>query len=286
MKSYHDLLSRILTNGEMHGDRTGVGTLSCFGEQWRHSFAEGFPLLTTKKMPPRWIFEELRWFLSGSTNEKDLAAAGVDIWKEWSTEKQCAKFGRPEGELGPVYGHLWRNFGGWHNEFGNLHGMGEDQVKNLLEDIENTPNSRRLIVSGWHPRDSKLVTLPPCHTLWQIKCHSFNKMSLSLYARSIDAFLGLPFNIASYAFLLCMLCRVTNRTPKDLIISFGDLHIYSNHMEQVKQQLLRKPYELPRVAFDMPKGDSSMEKLLNFRWEHVRVRDYKYHDKIEAPVAI
>ncbi len=280
MESYLKLLKDVVQNGEGHDDRTGVGTRSVFGRQWRHDMDTGFPLLTTKKIPLRWVFEELRWFLSGSTHVKDLQAAGVNIWDEWATAEQCAKFGREEGDLGPVYGRLWRYFG----DRGILGSV--DQIRNLLEDIVATPNSRRLIVTGWHPRKQKEVALPPCHTLWQVKCHSDDRMSLHLYARSIDIFLGLPFNIASYALLLEMLCTVTGRTPKDLIISFGDLHLYNNHAEQAKVQLGRVPHPLPMVRLDCPEGTTALERLLAFRWENIKLLNYDHHPKIEADVAV
>ena len=280
MKSYLDLMEDVLTNGESHGDRTGVGTRSVFGRQWRHDMRTGFPLMTTKKVPLRWVFEELVWFLSGSTNEKHLAARGVDIWAEWSSSEQCAKFGRAEGDLGPVYGHLWRNFGG-------TVGPGSDQIRKLLDDILNAPNSRRLIVSGWHPQEASMVALPPCHTLFQLKCHGQDEISLSLYARSIDIFLGLPFNIASYGLLLEMIARVTYRKARELIISFGDLHLYNNHVDQAKIQLAREPHSLPSIEFPGVRYEiDPLQMLLGIRWEDIKLNDYKHHPKIEAPVAV
>lgn len=293
MKSYQELLNDILNNGESHDDRTGVGTRSVFGRQWRHSFADGFPLLTTKRVPLRWVFEELRWFLSGSTNVKDLQAAGVDIWDEWATAEQCEKFGRPEGELGPIYGHLWRNFGGWryfqgwgNNVQGNQPGLGVDQIEELLWNIKEAPNSRRLVVSGWSPKDQIKVALPPCHTLWQVKCHGDSGISLHLYARSIDVFLGLPFNIASYAMLLCMIAQVTDRTPRDLIISFGDLHLYNNHVEQANEQLGRIPRSLPNISINNRVAGRGLEGLLDIRWCDIRLEGYNPYPKIAAEVAV
>lgn len=278
MQSYLRLLNHVLENGESHDDRTGTGTLSVFGYQWRHDLRTGFPLLTTKKLPLRWIAEELRWFLSGSTYEPDLRAQGVDIWKEWATPEQCAKFGREEGNLGPVYGELWR-------KFPEADGSGTDQIRNLIEGIMNSPNSRRLIVSGWHPVCCNLVALPPCHTLWQVKCHGNTELSLHLYARSIDSFLGLPFNIASYALLAELLAYCTGRIARDLIISFGDLHIYKNHIDQVKLQLSREPRELPRLMFSS-QLDVGIEGLLGWRWSDIHLVNYRPHPKIEAEVAV
>lgn len=304
MQAYHRLLKDILAEGESHSDRTGVGTTSIFGYQFQHDMRTGFPLLTTKKLPFRWIVEELKWFLSGSTNEKELALKGVDIWKEWATPEQTAKFNRKEGDLGPVYGALWRSYPvgsmgadsgsypcpdcnkDWgHSYCGTCGGRGTlvthhpvsiDQVAVLLKDMKETPNSRRLIVSGWHPYYQKRVALPPCHTLWQVKCHGDTEASLHLYARSIDAFLGLPFNIASYALLLELLCALTNRKPRKLIISFGDLHIYNNHIEQVNLQLSREPRNLPFLVLDV-------KSLADWNAE---VKGYKPHPAIKAEVAV
>lgn len=289
MQTYLDLLRDVVENGEGHDDRTGVGTRSVFGRQWRHDMASGFPLLTTKKVPLRWVFEELRWFLSGSTNAAFLRETGVNIWDEWATKEQCNKFNRLQDDLGPIYGHQWRRFGESYEGFDEpgCNGCeGVDQIARLLNDIEESPNSRRLIVSGWHPYQQSQVALPPCHTLWQVKCHKDGQMSLQLYARSIDIFLGLPFNIASYALLLEMLCGVTNRTPKDLVISFGDLHLYNNHVNQAEIQLNREPHPLPMVFVGRPKGDTPLEKLLAIQWENVALTCYAHHPKIEADVAI
>jgi thymidylate synthase len=278
MRSYLNLLQDVLDNGETHDDRTGVGTLSVFGRQWRHNMQEGFPLLTTKRVSLRWVFEELKWFLSGSTFEPELAARGVDIWKEWATEEQCAKFGRQPGELGPVYGRLWRGF---PSDVGNV-----DQIQELMTDIDLNPNSRRLIVTGWHPHHHGSVALPPCHTMWQIKCHADMTMSLHLYARSIDIFLGLPFNIASYGLLLSMIARVTSYVPRDLVISFGDLHLYSNHVEQAREQLSREERPLPRLSVQPHIAMTPLRRLLNIQWEDITLTGYDPHPKIAADVAV
>jgi len=290
MKSYLELLQDVMQNGEGHADRTGVGTRSVFGRQWRHDMREGFPLLTTKRIPLRWVFEELRWFLSGSTDVKPLQEAGVDIWDEWATPEQCAKFGRNAGDLGHVYGGLWRDFLGLTRSPNDAHfnaDVGNDQIDGLLKEIAANPNSRRLIVTGWHPVEQRKVALPPCHTLWQVKIHEDKGMSLHLYARSIDIFLGLPFNIASYALLLTMLAEVTGHTTRDLIISFGDLHLYNNHVGQATEQLTREPHQLPTVCLGArPTEGSTLSQLLAIKWEHVRLADYKSHPKIAAPVAV
>lgn len=253
MEIYKDLLEQILCEGEEHQDRTGVGTISLFGPQIEHDMSEGFPLLTTKRLPFRWIKEELSWFLSGSTDEFDLRDRGVDIWKEWATPEQCARFGRSPGQMGLIYGGLWRRFpvGSSPDDPGisNIP-YTTDQIDQLIQEMHNNPNSRRLIVTGWHPYYQKRVTLPPCHTLWQVKCHGTDGLSLKLYARSIDSFLGLPFNIASYGLLLSLLAKMTDRTPRRLIISFGDVHIYKNHIKQVKEQLKRKCRPLPTLEIN------------------------------------
>lgn len=289
MYSYLSLLSDVLHEGEHHDDRTGTGTLSLFGRHWSHNFSDGFPILTTKKIPLRWVFEELRWFLSGSTNVADLQAAGVDIWDEWATPEMCAKFGREPGDLGPVYGALWRDFGVM-SEFNRAHADSEsvDQIAQLLHDIENTPNSRRLIVTGWHPAWSRQVALPPCHTLWQVKVHHNGEMSMHLYARSTDVFLGLPFNISSYALLLMMLCQVIGNSPRKLAISFGDLHLYKNHIEQAKIQLDRDPYIRPNLVFvNGLRGNTPLEQLMNIRWPDLAwTSQYRSWPKIDAPVSI
>ena len=290
MKTYHDLLWEIIQNGESHQDRTGVGTLSLFGKQWSHDMRDGFPLLTTKKLPFRWIAEELFWFLSGSTQEQDLRAQGVDIWKEWATAEECQKFGRVEGDLGPVYGALWRSF-----PVGSLGRAEEeipacDQIAGLMRDLVEQPNSRRLIVTGWHPYYQRQVTLPSCHTLFQLKVHPRpsphpEELSLHLYAGSIDAFLGLPFNIASYGLLLSLLADATGRAPRRLVISFGDVHLYNTHINAARIQLSRPPRELPILQLDLP-GPGGLESLLACRYGHLNMENYNPHPAIHAEVAV
>lgn len=290
MIQYLSLLNEIYEHGENHDDRTGVGTLSLFGRQLRHDMTKGFPLLTTKKLPLRVIFEELRWFLSGSTSNQDLNEKGVTIWDEWATTEQCAKFGRVTGNLGPVYGHQWRSFGLAEDmdEVGCHDSVGFDQINSLMMDIQNNPMSRRLIVSAWHPYQSRMVALPPCHTLFQIKCNSRKQMSLHLYMRSADIFLGVPFNIASYALLLKMICHVAGYTAKDLIVTFGDVHLYKNHLQQATQQLSRAVRDLPTLEIiePFPVETDWTTKLLNLTWENIKLDGYDPYPNIKAPVAV
>jgi thymidylate synthase len=281
MFQYHDLLKHVLAAGTHHEDRTGVGTISTFGYQMRFDLREGFPIVTTKRVPFRWIAEELFWFLSGSTDEKDLRDRGVDIWAEWATEDQTARFDRQEGDLGPVYGYLWRSFGG---DYPQMDGV--DQIERLIRELETNPNSRRLIVSGWDPRVCDEVALPPCHTLFQFKVENERTLHCQLYQRSADAFLGVPFNISSYALLTHLVAKVTGLQPGEFIHTFGDLHIYSNHREQVNELLSREPMPLPKLEFidtDQLKG---LEGLLNFRFENIKLDGYQSYGKIAAPVAV
>lgn len=269
MKQYLDLLQHIQENGICKGDRTGTGTQSVFGYQMRFDLRQGFPLLTTKKLPMRWITEELLWFLSGSTYEPDLRARGVDVWAEWATAEQCARFGREEGDLGPIYGWAWRNFGG-----------SVDQIANVIASIKTNPDSRRHIVSAWHPVAADQVALPPCHTLFQFYVAE-GRLSCQLYQRSADVFLGVPFNIASYALLTHMIAQITGLGVGDYVHTFGDVHIYNNHRGQVELQLSRDPRPLPRLWLD-----PAVQNIDDFRAEHVRIEDYNPYPTIKAPVAV
>jgi thymidylate synthase len=282
MKQYQDLLKSILAYGHEHEDRTGVGTISHFGYQTRFDLREGFPIVTTKKVPFRWIFEELRWFLSGDTNEATLRARGVDIWAEWADEEHTGRFNRAAGDLGPVYGYLWRSFGGDYPERNSV-----DQIKRLIETIERNPNSRRLIVTGWDPRVAGEVDLPPCHTLWQMKVEDERVLHCQLYQRSADAFLGVPFNISSYALLTHMVAHVCRLEVGEFIYTLGDYHIYKNHLAQVEELLSREPLPLPRLEIvDEERRLRGLEGLLNMRYEDLNLVGYQSHGKIAAPVAV
>ena len=281
MKQYHDLLRHILETGSRHDDRTGVGTISSFGYQTRFDLRQGFPIVTTKRIPFRWVAEELFWFLSGSTDESELRARGVDIWAEWATGEQTAKFGRAEGDLGPVYGYLWRSFGG---DYPRMNGV--DQIARLIKEIETNPNSRRLIVSGWDPRVCDEVALPPCHTLFQFKIENEKTLHCQLYQRSADAFLGVPFNISSYSLLSDLVAHVCDLEPGEFIHTFGDLHIYSNHVDQVNELLSREPLPLPKLEIINGEKLKGLEGLLNFKYENLKLENYQSHGKIAAPVAV
>jgi thymidylate synthase len=281
MRQYHDLLRHILDQGTRHEDRTGTGTISAFGYQTRFDLREGFPIITTKKVPFRWVAEELFWFLSGSTDEADLRTRGVDIWEEWATAEQTARFGRAAGDLGPVYGYLWRSFGG---DYPKTNGV--DQIARLINEIETNPNSRRLIVSGWDPRVCDEVALPPCHTLFQFKVENGRTLHCQLYQRSADAFLGVPFNISSYALLTHLIAHVCGLQVGDFIHTFGDLHIYSNHLEQVDELLSREPMKLPELEFVNSVDLKGLDGLLKFKFEDLKLNNYQSWGKIAAPVAV
>lgn len=281
MKQYQQLLRYTLDNGTRHEDRTGVGTISVFGYQTRFDLRKGFPIITTKRVPFRWVAEELFWFLSGDTNEANLQTRGVDIWKEWADEEHTSRFGREAGDLGPIYGYLWRSFGGNYPEHN-----GFDQIKDLIEQIKNNPNSRRLIVSGWNPETAVQVDLPPCHTLFQFKVENEKILHCQLYQRSADAFLGVPFNISSYALLTHLVAYVCGLEVGEFIHTFGDLHIYLNHLEQVETLLEREPLELPKLEIVDAENLKGLDGLLNFRYENLNLIGYKPHKKIAAPVAV
>ena len=282
MKQYHDLLKSILTHGKEHHDRTGVGTISHFGYQTRFDLREGFPIVTTKKVPFRWVAEELFWFLSGDTNEANLRARGVDIWAEWADEAHTSRFGRAAGDLGPVYGYLWRSFGG---DYPQKNGV--DQIARLINEIEKNPNSRRLIVTGWDPKQCDNVDLPPCHTLFQFKVEEEKVLHCQLYQRSADAFLGVPFNISSYALLTHLIAHVCGLEVGEFIYTLGDYHIYQNHLQQVEELLSREPLPLPRLEILDDSGQlRGLEGLLKVGYEHLNLVGYKSHGKIVAPVAV
>ncbi len=281
MKQYHDLLRSILENGSEHHDRTGVGTLSHFGYQTRFDLRQGFPIVTTKKIPFRWVAEELFWFLSGDTNEANLRAKGVDIWAEWADEEHTGRFDRDPGDLGPVYGYLWRSFGG---DYPIRNGV--DQIARLINQIQSNPNSRRLIVTGWDPRQADNVDLPPCHTLFQFKVDN-DRLHCQLYQRSADAFLGVPFNISSYALLTHLVAHVTGLEVGEFVYTLGDYHIYKNHLEQVETLLARDFFPLPQLEIRDPKNNlRGLEGLLNMNYAHLNLVGYQSHGKIAAAVAV
>ncbi len=280
MQAYLDLLRRILNDGRDRADRTGTGTRAVFGHQMRFDLREGFPLLTTKKLHTKSIFEELIWFLSGSTNVKPLQDRGVRIWNEWATAEQTARFGRKEGDLGPVYGHQWRNFGATKLEDGSYAHDGIDQIKRLLVTIRENPSSRRLIVTGWNPKEADDVALPPCHTLFQFYVQD-GELSCQLYQRSGDVFLGVPFNIASYALLTMMIAHVSNLKVGEFVHTLGDAHLYKNHLEQAKEQLSRTPRPLPKMILN-----PDVKDLFAFKLEDFTLEGYDPHPHIKAEVSV
>ncbi len=280
MKAYLELLQHVVERGKLRSDRTGTGTRSVFGYQLRVDLAAGFPLLTTKKVHLKSIVNELLWFIHGETHVDWLQARGVTIWDEWATPEQTARFGRAAGDLGPVYGHQWRNFGATRLPDGSYARDGVDQLGNLVAEIRRNPESRRLIVSGWHPGEADQVALLPCHTLFQFYVDD-GKLSCQLYQRSADVFLGVPFNIASYALLTMMIAQVTGLGVGDFVHTFGDVHLYNNHVEQAALQLSRAPRPLPTLRLD-----PSITRLEDFTAEHVQLLDYDPHPGIKAPVAV
>ncbi len=309
MKQYHDLMQRVLNEGTQKGDRTGTGTLSVFGHQMRFNLSEGFPLVTTKKVHLKSIIHELLWFLQGDTNIRYLVQNGVNIWNEWPFQNYLNETEQAEdypkytegwkvklqefkqniiddtdfaakwGELGPVYGRQWRNF------------EGVDQITQLIEDIKNKPDSRRLLVSAWNPKDIPVMAksgLPPCHTLFQFyvsppapQSGGRGKLSCQLYQRSADIFLGVPFNIASYALLTMMVAQVCNLEYGDFVHTFGDAHLYSNHLEQTREQLSREMRPLPTIQIN-----PEVKDIFNFTYSDFELKNYNPHPAIKAPVAV
>lgn len=280
MQTYLDLLRRVMTEGRDRDDRTGTGTRGVFGHQMRFDLRSSFPLLTTKKLHLKSIIQELLWFLTGRTDNQWLMERGVSIWNEWATAEQCARFGRAAGDLGPIYGHQWRNFGATKLPDGSYAQDGKDQIAWILAEIRRNPNSRRLIVSGWNPLEADQVALPPCHTLFQFYVQD-GELSCQLYQRSADIFLGVPFNIASYSLLTLMLAQVTGLKPGDFVHTLGDAHIYRNHIEQVHLQLSREPRALPVMRLNPTATD-----LFAFRLEDFTLESYDPHPAIKAAVAV
>ena len=280
MRVYLGLLEELLTQGRPRSDRTGTGTLGLFGRQLRIDLRQGFPLLTTKKVHLKSILHELLWFLRGETNVASLQAVGVSIWDEWATAEQTARFGREPGDLGPIYGHQWRNFGATLRADGSYENDGVDQIARAIASIRKNPSSRRILVTGWHPEEADQVALPPCHTLFQFYVQD-GELSAQLYQRSADYFLGVPFNIASYAALVHMVAQVTGLGVGDFVHTFGDVHLYTNHVEQAREQLSREPRALPRLTLD-----PNVRELEDFRFEHLRLEGYDPHPRIRAAVSI
>ncbi|MFG1481105.1 thymidylate synthase [Xanthobacter sp. V4C-4] len=264
MQQYLDLLDRVLRDGARKDDRTGTGTLSVFGHQMRFALEDGFPLVTTKKLHLKSIIHELLWFLAGDTNIAYLKANGVSIWDEWADA---------HGDLGPIYGHQWRS---WPTPEGGV----IDQIAQVVADIRRSPDSRRLIVTAWNPADVPKMALPPCHCLFQFAVAE-GRLSCQLYQRSADVFLGVPFNIASYALLTHMVAQVTGLKPGDFIHTLGDAHLYLNHLDQARSQLARAPRALPRLELNHAVND-----IFGFRYEDVRMVGYDPHPAIKAPVAV
>ncbi len=264
VKQYLELCEHVLANGTKKEDRTGTGTISTFGYQMRFNLQEGFPVLTTKKLHLKSIIHELLWFLQGDTNVKYLQDNGVRIWNEWADEN---------GELGPVYGHQWRS---WPTPDGEK----IDQITNVINQIKNNPDSRRLMVSAWNVSDVDNMALPPCHCLFQFYVAD-GKLSCQLYQRSADIFLGVPFNIASYALLTMMVAQVCDLEPGDFVHTFGDAHIYSNHIEQVNLQLTREPHALPKM-----KINPDVKSIFDFKFEDFELVDYNAHPHIKGAVSV
>lgn len=280
MQQYHQLLKTVLTNGQRKDDRTGTGTLSVFGHQMRFDLSKGFPLLTTKKLSMRSIIHELFWFLKGETTIDYLREHKVTIWDEWATAEQCARFGRQEGNFGPIYGHQWRNFGATQLPDGTYAKDGKDQIMWLLNEIQRNPNSRRLIVTGWNPKEADQVALPPCHTLFQFYV-SNGKLSCQLYQRSADVFLGVPFNIASYSLLTHMIAQVSGLEVGEYVHTLGDAHLYLNHLNQAEEQLTRDFRPLPVL-----KLNPTIKNLWDFTIEDIAIENYDPHPSIKAPIAV
>jgi thymidylate synthase len=272
MQQYHQLLQHILNNSVSKDDRTGTGTISCFGYQMRFDLTEGFPLVTTKRLHLKSIIYELLWFLKGNTNVKYLNDNGVSIWNEWANE---------DGDLGPVYGKQWRS---WEGADGKI----TDQVADVIKQIKTNPDSRRMIVSAWNVGELSKMALMPCHTLFQFYTASSNSarggkrmLSCQLYQRSADAFLGVPFNIASYALLTMMIAQVCDLEYGEFIHTFGDVHLYNNHIEQAKLQLSRKPFPLPVM-----KINPEVKDIFSFSFDDFLLENYSFHPAIKAPVAV
>jgi len=264
VKQYLDLLEHVLSNGTKKGDRTGTGTISVFGYQMRFNLQDGFPLLTTKKLHTKSIIHELLWFIAGDTNLKYLTDNGVRIWNEWADK---------DGNLGPIYGYQWRSWPA-------ADGRKIDQLTEVINSIKKSPDSRRHIISAWNVGDIEKMALPPCHVMFQFYVAG-GKLSCQLYQRSCDIFIGVPFNIASYALLTLMVAQIAGLKPGDFVHTLGDAHIYLNHIDQVKLQLTRDPYPLPKMKINPAVND-----ILNFRFEDFELTDYKAHPHIKGEISV
>ena len=273
MKQYLDLLKYVLENGQKKGDPQGVGNIAVCGYQMRFRMDDGFPLLTTKKMALKAIIYELLWFLRGDTNVKYLQDKGVTIWDEWASKEACAKYNLAPGELGPIYGEKWRR---WKKREGGV----IDQISNVIEDIKQNPDSRRLVVTSWDPEDVDKVFVAPCHCFFKFFVAQ-GKLSLHLFQRSCDIFLGVPFNIASYSLLLMMTAQVTGLKAHDFIHTLSDAHIYLNHIEQVKLQLAREPRPLPKMELN-----PAIKNIFDFKYEDFKLVDYDSHPSIRADIGV
>lgn len=308
---YKQLVEDVIVNGEEREDRTGVGTLSVFGRQCRYDLNEGFPILTTKKVHLKSVVGELLWFLRGDTNVKWLNDHGITIWDEWSTQEQCAKFGRKQGDLGYVYGALWRRWeaidktvetGTCEYDITSISSGTEqglytgfidttsvpwhpvrkvDQIQRVIDQIKTNPSSRRLIVTGWNPGTCDLVTLPPCHTMFQFYVSLKDKLSCQLYQRSCDLGLGQPFNVASYALLTHMIAQVCGLGVGEFVHTFGDLHVYKNHVDKLKQQLAREPFPAPRLWLN-----PEIKDIDAFTFDDIKLEGYQHHPAIKMEVAV
>jgi thymidylate synthase len=280
MQVYLDLLKDVMTHGEKRSDRTGTGTLSLFGVQMRFDLSQGFPLLTTKKLHLRSIIHELLWFLKGDTNLRYLHENNVTIWDEWADKN---------GDLGPIYGYQWRSWGKpWKPKKSTNNGWGQekvekgvDQISKVIEEIKSNPRSRRLIVSAWNVSDLEKMALPPCHTMFQFYVHADDRLSCQMVQRSADIFLGVPFNIASYALLTLMVAQATNLKPGYFVHVLGDTHLYLNHVEQAKLQLERDPRPLPKM-----KINPNVTSIFDFKFEDFTLEGYDPHPAIKAPIAV
>lgn len=306
MRKYHDLLRHVIESGEPHEDRTGVGTTSVFGHQLKLNMAEGFPLITTRKLPFRWIITELQWMLAGSTDARELESRGVYTWSPWATPAMTAKHHRQPGDLGPTYGFLLRHFGSEYYPTANMRLLektnpdrifGHDQLWELCSNLDTSPNSRRHLLMQWDPISVHELEVPPCHPLLQFRVHQggeLEELSLHVYARSQDAFIGLPFDMAHFGLLLEMLAWCTCRKARDLVFSFGDLHVYRNHRAGIDELLSREPRPLPRLVIEKEMyhaqpaapGRDSFINLLQMKVEHLKLEDYDPWPKISMAIAI